>query len=44
MFFDQLSTVAQIKTEYRRLCFLHHPDIGGDTATMQQVNAASLSA
>ena len=34
-----LHTVAEVKTRYRELCFLHHPDCGGATATMQSVNA-----
>lgn len=40
MFFINCQTVNEIKSEYRRLCFIHHPDVGGDTATMQQLNAA----
>ena len=38
MFFANCKTVNEIKQEYRRLCFIHHPDIGGDTATMQRLN------
>ena len=38
-FFTNTHTVNEIKSEYRRLCFIHHPDIGGETATMQKVNA-----
>ena len=39
-YFDHLHTVADIKQEYRRLALLHHPDRpGGDTATMQAINA-----
>ena len=37
-YFRGFTTVETIKLEWRRLCFLHHPDVGGDTATMQQVN------
>lgn len=33
------TTVADIKKEYRRLCNIHHPDKGGETAMMQEVNA-----
>lgn len=40
MFFTNCQTVNEVKSEYRRLCFIHHPDVGGDTATMQQLNAA----
>lgn len=39
-YFSQCATVAEVKAEYRRLAMLHHPDRGGDTATMQAVNAA----
>ncbi len=37
-YFSGFSTVAEIKAEYRRLAMLHHPDRGGDTATMQNIN------
>lgn len=40
MYFNQCHTVGQAKTEYRRLAKLHHPDLGGNTATMQAINAA----
>jgi hypothetical protein len=36
--FTQCQDVYEIKSEYRRLAKLHHPDLGGDTATMQRVN------
>lgn len=39
-FFQNCRTVEEIKTEYRKLARQHHPDLGGDTATMQAVNAA----
>jgi hypothetical protein len=39
-FFAGFTTVADIKKEYKRLAFIHHPDRGGDTATMQALNAA----
>lgn len=38
-FFDHLTNIADVKAEYKRLAKLHHPDVGGDTATMQAVNA-----
>ena len=42
--FHSFLTVETIKTEYRRLARMHHPDIGGDTATMQDINAAYTAA
>ena len=39
-FFAQCTTLDELKSEYRRLVKLHHPDLGGDTATMQAINAA----
>ncbi len=38
--FKDCSTVEQIKKLFRELAMLHHPDHGGDTATMQAINAA----
>jgi hypothetical protein len=38
-FCSHLSTVAEIKVHYRKLCMVHHPDRGGDTAVMQVINA-----
>ena len=38
MFFSQCNTVNEIKATYRKLCFIHHPDVGGETATMQRLN------
>eukprot|EP00969_Alexandrium_andersonii_P349380 15430876-Alexandrium_andersonii.AAC.1 len=32
--------VAQMKAAYRRLAAQHHPDKGGDAATMQRLNEA----
>lgn len=37
-FFKSCSTLEQVKKLYRDLCKQHHPDKGGDTATMQQIN------
>lgn len=39
MYFSEFSTVDQIKAEYRRLALLYHPDRGGNTATMQEINS-----
>ena len=38
-FFKHCRTLADIKSEYKRLAKLHHPDVGGDLETMQAVNA-----
>jgi len=38
--FAHCHTVEDIKKEYRRLAMLHHPDRGGSTAKMQEINAA----
>ena len=37
-YFQNIQSLADLKKEYRRLAMLHHPDKGGDTALMQQVN------
>ena len=37
-YFDNCRTLDELKTEYRRLARIHHPDIGGDVATMQEIN------
>ncbi|MBA3948072.1 MAG: hypothetical protein H0X37_26430 [Herpetosiphonaceae bacterium] len=38
--FGHCRTVAEAKAEYRRLCFMYHPDHGGDSALMQHINQA----
>lgn len=38
-YFDTLRTLNEVKAEYKRLVKIHHPDVGGDTATMQEINA-----
>ena len=38
--FNECVTEATIKEHYRELAKQHHPDLGGDTATMQDINAA----
>ena len=43
-FFTQSRTVANIKKTYHRLAMQFHPDLGGDTATMQELNAQYLAA
>ena len=37
-YFQNIHSLADLKKEYRRLAMLHHPDKGGETALMQQVN------
>lgn len=38
-YFTNCKTLDNLKHEYRRLVMQHHPDRGGDTATMQAINA-----
>lgn len=37
-YFAACTTLEELKKEYRRLAMIHHPDHGGDTATMQAIN------
>lgn len=37
-FFTTCRTLDELKKEYRRLTMIHHPDHGGDTATMAAIN------
>lgn len=39
MFFENCNTSDEIKNLYRQLAKQYHPDLGGDTATMQKLNA-----
>lgn len=39
MFFDNVTTVEELKKEYKKLVFKHHPDIGGDNETMATINS-----
>lgn len=39
-FFSGCYDEAALKARYRDLCKIHHPDRGGDLATMQALNAA----
>jgi len=40
LYFSHCETLEALKSEYKRLCKIHHPDVGGDTATMAAINAA----
>jgi hypothetical protein len=37
-FFSTCLTLDEVKREYKRLAMLHHPDRGGNTSTMQEIN------
>lgn len=37
--FSDCHTVEELKKKYRRLAKQYHPDLGGDTKTMQDINA-----
>lgn len=37
-FFDDCRTLDELKKAYHRAALLHHPDRGGDTRTMQEIN------
>lgn len=39
-FFLNCFTEQEIKTRYRELCKIHHPDLGGSEEMMKQVNLA----
>lgn len=38
-YFTNINTLDELKAAYRRLSMKYHPDRGGDTATMQEINA-----
>ncbi len=38
-FFTDCRTIEEVKNRYRDLAKKYHPDLGGDTATMQFINA-----
>lgn len=37
-YFENCRTLDELKAEYKRLAKQYHPDMGGDTATMQAIN------
>ena len=38
-YFAQCKTLEEVKKHFKNLAFIHHPDKGGDTARMQEINA-----
>ncbi len=38
-FFNECKTIDEVKATFKKLAFANHPDCGGDTATMQAINA-----
>ena len=39
MYFKDCKTLEELKAVYRKLAMKNHPDVGGDTETMQKINA-----
>lgn len=39
MFFDNVKTLDELKSAYKKLALKNHPDMGGDLRTMQAINA-----
>lgn len=37
-YFSKFKSVEFIKKEYRKLCFINHPDKGGDVEVMKEIN------
>ena len=38
-YFAQCKTLEEVKKHFKNLAFIHHPDRGGETARMQEINA-----
>ena len=39
MYFDDCRNINELRAAYKRLALRNHPDMGGDTKTMQAINA-----
>ena len=37
-YFNQISSLSELKDQYRKLAIANHPDKGGDTVVMQEIN------
>ncbi len=37
-YFSNCKTIEEVKAQYKQLAKQYHPDLGGDTATMQAIN------
>lgn len=38
-YFEGCKNLEEVKAKYKKLAFIFHPDRGGNTATMQEINA-----
>lgn len=38
-FFKNVTTIEELKEQYKKLAFKYHPDLGGKVEDMQQINA-----
>ena len=38
IYFKECKTIEEVKATYKKLAKQYHPDLGGDTATMQAIN------
>ena len=36
--FNNPTTLSELKEQYKKLCMQNHPDLGGNTADMQEIN------
>ena len=37
-YFNNIKTIEELKKQYKKLAFMHHPDRGGNTEIMQEIN------